>query len=62
MASSLKIEFASEKTNPKLADLKDGIAIQIEGVLNYDDYAHDEVFTANSVIPATISKKTHQMY
>ena len=49
--------FASEKTNPKLYDLKDGIAIQVEGVLNYDDYAHDEVFTANSVIPATISKK-----
>lgn len=49
--------FASEKTNPKLADLKDGIAIQVEGVLNYDDYAHDEVFTANSLIPATISKK-----
>ena len=49
--------FASEKTNPKLYDLKDGIAIQVEGVLNYDDYAHDEVFTANSLIPATISKK-----
>ena len=55
-AISCKI-FASEKTNFKLKNLKDGIGVKVQGVLNYDDYAHDEVFTINSLEETQLSKK-----
>ena len=55
-AISCKI-FASEKTNFKLKNLKDGIGVKVQGVLNYDDYAHDEIFTINSLEEAQLSKK-----
>lgn len=55
-AISCKI-FASEKTNSKLKNLKDGIGVKVQGVLNYDDYAHDEVFTINSLEETQLSKK-----
>ena len=55
-AISCKI-FANEKNKEKLRDLKDGIGVQVQGVLNYDDYAKDEVFTINALKPAVISKK-----
>ena len=49
--------FANSKNNFKLEGLKDGVAVQVEGVLNFDDYAKEDVFTVNSVIDALISKK-----
>ncbi len=55
-AISCKI-FASEKNKDKLRDLKEGIAVQVQGILNYDDYAHEEVFTVNSLKPAIIGKR-----
>ena len=55
-AISCKI-FASEKTNSKLKNLKEGIGVKVQGVLNYDDYAHDEVFTINSLEETQLSKK-----
>ena len=55
-AISCKI-FASEKTNFKLKNLKEGIGVKVQGVLNYDDYAHDEVFTINSLEETQLSKK-----
>ena len=55
-AISCKI-FASEKTNSRLKNLKEGIGVKVQGVLNYDDYAHDEVFTINSLEETQLSKK-----
>lgn len=49
--------FANKKNNFKLEELKDGMAVQVEGVLNFDDYAKEDVFTVNSLINALISKK-----
>ena len=49
--------FANKKNNFKLEELKDGMAVQVEGVLNFDDYAKEDVFTVNSIINALISKK-----
>lgn len=60
-AISCKI-FSSEKNKDKLRLLRDGIAVQVEGVLNYDDYAHEEVFTARSLKDALISKKVDTAY
>ena len=55
-AISCKI-FCNEKNKEKLRELKNGIAIHAQGILNYDDYAHEEIFTINSVKPAIMSKK-----
>ena len=55
-AISCKI-FASEKINFKLKNLKEGIGVKVQGVLNYDDFSHDEVFTINSLEEAQLSKK-----
>ena len=60
-AISCKI-FSSEKNKEKLRLLRDGIAVQVEGVLNYDDYAHEEIFTANILKEALISKKIDTAY
>ncbi len=49
--------FANQKNNFKLEGLKDGMDVQVEGVLNFDDYAKEDVFTVNSMIDALISKK-----
>ncbi len=60
-AISVKM-FVSSKMNHKLSLLKNGIAVQIEGVLNFDDYANEEIFTANSLVDAVISKKIDTAY
>ncbi|MDO5048051.1 MAG: PolC-type DNA polymerase III [Anaerococcus sp.] len=49
--------FANSKNNHKLALLKEGSAVRVEGVLNYDDYAHEDVFTINSMVDALIGKR-----
>ena len=49
--------FANQKNNFKLEGLKDGMDVQVEGVLNFDDYAKEDVFTVNSIVDALISKK-----
>src|SRR5574344_125037 len=49
--------FANQKNNFKLEGLKDGMGVQVEGVLNFDDYAKEDVFTVNSLTDALISKK-----
>ena len=49
--------FANKKNNFKLEDLKDGIDVQVEGVLNFDDFAKEDVFTINSIKNALISQK-----
>ena len=49
--------FANQKNNFKLEGLKDGLDVQVEGVLNFDDYAKEDVFTVNSMVDALISKK-----
>ena len=55
-AISCKI-FANKNNNPKLANLKNGIGIQVEGVLNFDDYAKEDVFTVNSLREAVLGKR-----
>lgn len=55
-AISCKI-FANANNNDKLSLLKNGLAIQVEGILNYDDYANEEVFTIKSLKDAVISNK-----
>src|SRR5699024_8673032 len=49
--------FANKKNNFKLEGLKDGLDVQVEGVLNFDDFAKEDVFTVNSMVDALISKK-----
>ena len=49
--------FANQKNNFKLEGLKDGMAVQVEGVLNFDDYAKEDVFTINSMIDAIVSER-----
>ena len=49
--------FSNQKNNFKLEGLKDGLDVQVEGVLNFDDYAKEDVFTVNSMVDALISKK-----
>ena len=60
-AISCKI-FSSEKNKEKLRLLRNGVCVQVEGVLNYDDYAHEEIFTANILKEAVISKKIDTSY
>ncbi|MCW6678750.1 PolC-type DNA polymerase III [Anaerococcus sp. NML200574] len=55
-AISCKI-FANKNNNYKLEGLKDGMAVQVEGTLNFDDFAKEDVFTINSVREALIGKK-----
>lgn len=49
--------FINPKNKEKVRDLKDKVTVQVEGVLNYDDYAHEDVFTVNSIQKATILKR-----
>ncbi|WP_394271371.1 PolC-type DNA polymerase III [Anaerococcus nagyae] len=60
-AISCKI-FVSQNKKDCLNLLANGIAVQVEGVLNYDDYAHDDVFTINSLKDAVVSKKIDTAY
>ena len=60
-AISCKI-FSSEKNKEKLRLLRNGVCVQVEGVLNYDDYAHEEIFTANILKEAVTSKKIDTAY
>lgn len=55
-AISCKI-FANQKNNFKLQQFKNGSEVMVEGVLNYDGYAHEDVFTVNSMVDAIISKR-----
>ena len=49
--------FANKNNNKKIENLANGMAVKVEGVLNYDDYAKEDVFTANSVRPAVVSRR-----
>lgn len=60
-AISCKI-FSSEKNKDKLRLLRNGTSVQVEGVLNYDDYAHEEIFTVRSLKDAVIGKKIDTAY
>ena len=60
-AISCKI-FVSQNKKECLNLLDNGTAVQVEGVLNYDDYAHDDVFTINSLKDAVVSKKIDTSY
>lgn len=44
--------FVNPRNKPKLDKLEDNIYVQVEGVLNYDNYAHEDVFTVNSMVEA----------
>ena len=48
--------FANKNNKAKLEKLKNNIDIRVEGVLNYDDFSKEEIFTINS-IESTIIKK-----
>ena len=60
-AISCKI-FVSQNKKESLRLLRNGIAVQVQGVLNYDDYAQDDVFTINSLKDAVVSKKVDSAY
>lgn len=49
--------FANRNNNSKLAPLKNGSTVRVEGVLNYDDFAHEEVFTVNSMVDEVIGRR-----
>ena len=56
-AISCKI-FANAKNNYKLETLGEGSEVMVEGVLNYDDFAHEDVFTVNGMVDAILGKRT----
>ena len=55
-ALSCKI-FANKKNNFKLQNLAEGSEVMVEGVLNYDGYAKEDVFTINSMVDTTLGKR-----
>ena len=50
--------FANAKNNYKLETLGEGSEVMVEGVLNYDDFAHEDVFTVNGMVDAILGKRT----
>ncbi|MDD7305813.1 MAG: PolC-type DNA polymerase III [Peptoniphilaceae bacterium] len=49
--------FINPKNKQKVSGLKNKMGVQVEGVLNYDNYAHEDVFTVNSIREAKLSKR-----
>ena len=49
--------FANKNNNFKIESLKNSMGIQVEGVLNFDDYAKEDIFTVTSVREAELYKK-----
>jgi DNA polymerase-3 subunit alpha (Gram-positive type) len=49
--------FINPKNKAKVADLADKSEVEVEGVLNYDNYAHEDVFTVNSIRQGQIEKR-----
>lgn len=41
--------FVNPRSKDKLDKLKNNSYVQVEGILNYDNYAHEDVFTVNSM-------------
>lgn len=42
--------FVQPRNKEKLENLKENMLVQVQGVLNYDSYSHEDVFTVNSMI------------
>ena len=49
--------FLNARNNDKIGDLSSVKALQVEGVLNYDDYAKEDVFTVNSLVESEVEKR-----
>lgn len=41
--------FVQPRNKEKLDNLKENMAVKVQGVLNYDGYSHEDVFTVNSM-------------
>ena len=41
--------FVQPRNKAKLDNLKENMAVRVQGVLNYDGYSHEDVFTVNSM-------------
>lgn len=50
--------FINPKNKPKVADLKNKMGVMVEGVLNYDNYSHEDVFTVNSIKEAILPRRS----
>lgn len=49
--------FINQKNKDKIKDFKNNIAVIVEGVLNYDNFANEDVFTVNSIKETVLSKR-----
>lgn len=50
--------FANKKNNYKLQQFSEGSEVMVEGVLNYDKFSQEDVFTINAMVDATLGKHT----
>lgn len=50
--------FANKKNNFKLQQFSEGAEVMVEGVLNYDKFSQEDVFTVNAMVDATLGKHT----
>lgn len=50
--------FANKKNNYKLQQFCEGAEVMVEGVLNYDKFSQEDVFTINAMVDATLGKHT----
>ncbi|WP_130819761.1 PolC-type DNA polymerase III [Anaerococcus vaginimassiliensis] len=50
--------FANKKNNFKLQQFSEGSEVMVEGVLNYDKFSQEDVFTINAMVDATLGKHT----
>ena len=50
--------FANKKNNFKLQQFCEGAEVMVEGVLNYDKFSQEDVFTINAMVDATLGKHT----
>ncbi|MFR6221246.1 MAG: exonuclease domain-containing protein, partial [Anaerococcus sp.] len=42
--------FVQPRNKSKLENLKENMIVQVQGVLNYDSFSHEDVFTVNSMV------------
>lgn len=50
--------FANKKNNFKLQQFCEGAEVMVEGVLNFDKFSQEDVFTINAMVDATLGKHT----
>lgn len=50
--------FANDKNKFKLEPLREGSEVMVEGLLNYDNFSREDVFTISSMVDHILAKRT----